>query len=407
MKTNIAIVLFSLAWTVQSTSAEHNEPPKVGSKAAEITSLRILDGPKSALSWSKLSGKTVVLEFWATWCGPCVGAISHMNTLAEKFKDKGVQFIAITDEEEDIVKNFLKKKPIVGWVCLDSDQSVGQAYGAEMIPHTVVIDAKGDIAEVTDPVALTEQRLNELLAGKSIASVQRRKEDYFRAGELPESMLVGKSPLYQIIIRPSLMTNSQGTAGGGGLTQFGCTLSEILPQVYPFSSARIIASSPLSKDRFDFVAKAPDRSDETRNALLKQAIESAFGIAPYPEKREINTLILTLRRPDAKGLTPATTRASARSLGPGRISAVNISIDSLRGALEKVLEIPVIDETRLNGEFDVELKWNQPNPRVQVPEAVVQAVRDQLGLDLNPAKRVVEVLVVSTTKPTAKHPSSR
>src|SRR4030095_6053119 len=123
------------------------------------------------------------------------------------------------------------------------------------IPHTVIVDQQGQIADVTYPLSVTEQRLNDLLAGKKIASVQKRQEDHFRAGKLPKSMLDGKPPLYQIIIRPSQTTNSQSTGGGGGLTAFGFSLSEILSTIYPFSTCRIVTTTPLPEGRFDFIAK--------------------------------------------------------------------------------------------------------------------------------------------------------
>src|SRR5947199_3428540 len=56
--------------------------------------------------WSGLHGKVVVLEFWATWCAPCIGAIPHLNQLANEFKDRGVAFLAVTDDDKDRLKPF-------------------------------------------------------------------------------------------------------------------------------------------------------------------------------------------------------------------------------------------------------------------------------------------------------------
>src|SRR5688572_28674235 len=75
---------------------------KIGDPAPEIKLEKLLQAPLEAdTAATSLKGKIVVLEFWATWCLPCVPAIKHMNTVAEKFKDKPVQFIAVTDEGDE------------------------------------------------------------------------------------------------------------------------------------------------------------------------------------------------------------------------------------------------------------------------------------------------------------------
>src|SRR4030095_15566093 len=72
----------------------------------------------AGLGWEQLQGKVVVLEFWATWCGPCVATIPHMNELADQFKGEPVQFVALTQEPEKTVAAFLPKTPIHAWVAL-------------------------------------------------------------------------------------------------------------------------------------------------------------------------------------------------------------------------------------------------------------------------------------------------
>jgi uncharacterized protein (TIGR03435 family) len=402
-KINVWIVFLSLACFGYSARAESTNSLKAGGKPPEISSLKLLQSPAEARpDWATLKGKVVVLEFWATWCGPCVAAIPHMNELTEKFKDKPVQFIAVTDEDEATVRDFLKKKPISGWVGVDAGKSVHKSYDVTRIPHTVIVDQQGQIADITSPGAVTEQRLNDLLAGKKIAPAERSKAERFRAGELPKSQLEGSPPLYQIIIRPSQVTDKQGTGGGGGLTACGFSLNEILSTVYPYSGFRIVSNSPLPEGRFDFVAKTPDRSDETRNALLRQAIQTTFGITTAVETREMDLFVLTLKRTNAPGLVRAVTKAPSFSAGPGQIAGVNISIDELRKGLEGCLGKPVVNETGLNDRFDFDLRWAKGDPNTSNPDALIHAVQEQLGLELTKGKRPIEVLVVESAKPKKK-----
>ncbi len=88
----------------------------------------------------------MVLDFWATWCGPCVASLPHWNELALQFRDKPVVFIAISDENKDIVTSFLKRRTISSWVGLEGiTQSTRDRYGIRGIPTTIIVNQEGPI----------------------------------------------------------------------------------------------------------------------------------------------------------------------------------------------------------------------------------------------------------------------
>src|SRR5438552_1466601 len=92
---------------------------KLGAPAPELGLEKLLQAPAGTKTdWASLRGQVVVLEFWATWCAPCIAAMPHLNDLAEKFKDRRLQVIAITDESESFVAPFLQRRVIKGWVGL-------------------------------------------------------------------------------------------------------------------------------------------------------------------------------------------------------------------------------------------------------------------------------------------------
>jgi thiol-disulfide isomerase/thioredoxin len=141
----------------------------VGEPAPPLTVEQLLRAPEgTAANWQALKGKAVVLEFWATWCAPCVEQIPHWNALAEKFKSRPIQFIAIGYEDPELIAVFLKQRPMAGWIALDPAAATFKAYGVESVPHTVLVDAKGAVRGITSLQQLTEADLEALLGGREL-----------------------------------------------------------------------------------------------------------------------------------------------------------------------------------------------------------------------------------------------
>lgn len=145
--------------------------------AFETTSL---DGVPVKLG--DLIGKVVILDFWATWCGPCVAALPKINETAGKYKDKGVVFFAVNQgEEASIIKEFMAAQKLTAPVAMDQEGKIGTLYGVEGIPQTVVIDKQGKIqvVHVGAGPGIGEQlakELDDVLAGKDLAAAKTKKK---------------------------------------------------------------------------------------------------------------------------------------------------------------------------------------------------------------------------------------
>ena len=148
--------------------------PLIG-KVAPTCELNLLEGGKMTLA--KHKGKEVVLlDFWATWCGPCRKSLPILAELAEKFKDKGLVLYAVNQREDaEKIKDFLAKQTFKLVVALDSDGKVGESYGVDGIPQTVLIGKDGVVQAVHIGYAadmkdkLTKQ-IEDVLTAKSTAT---------------------------------------------------------------------------------------------------------------------------------------------------------------------------------------------------------------------------------------------
>jgi len=120
-------------------------PPSPGAKSAPSFTLQDLNG--KTVSLSDFKGKVVVLDFWATWCPPCVMEIPHFIELYEQYKDKGFAMVGISLDREgvSVVKSFARKYRI-NYPILMTDGRIDKVYGGITgIPTTFVIDSAGNI----------------------------------------------------------------------------------------------------------------------------------------------------------------------------------------------------------------------------------------------------------------------
>jgi thiol-disulfide isomerase/thioredoxin len=120
--------------------------PLVGKEAPDFR-LDLLDGGKFSVAEAR--GQVLVLDFWATWCGPCLQAMPMIEEAVSTFDDKQVRLIAVNLQEPvEPIRGVLKRLGISPEVALDIDGVAAARYQADAIPQTVVIDREGKIAHL-------------------------------------------------------------------------------------------------------------------------------------------------------------------------------------------------------------------------------------------------------------------
>jgi cytochrome c biogenesis protein CcmG/thiol:disulfide interchange protein DsbE len=93
---------------------------------------------------SDFRGKILVLNFWASWCAPCLDELPSLNRLSERYADKGVQVVGISvDEDPDAYRNFLTKNRISFLTLRNHTRSVSEQYGTYKLPETYIISRDG------------------------------------------------------------------------------------------------------------------------------------------------------------------------------------------------------------------------------------------------------------------------
>jgi peroxiredoxin len=149
--TAAGVALLAAGLILSRSSAPHKEQKE--RKTAPDFTLKDADGKIVRLS--DYRGKVVLLDFWATWCGPCKIEIPWFKEFQRKYKDQGFEVIGVSMDEDgwQAVKPFASDMAI-NYRLVIGDDSTAQAYGGvDALPTTFVIDRKGKIAAVHVGVA--------------------------------------------------------------------------------------------------------------------------------------------------------------------------------------------------------------------------------------------------------------
>ncbi|KGD62231.1 redoxin domain-containing protein [Alcanivorax jadensis T9] len=137
MKKTLMLVIGALALIFSSNALAAEE----GAPAPDFT-LKTLDG--SNLKLSEQRGTVILLNFWASWCGPCRTEMPLLDDLYQEYRDYGFTVLGVNlDENRDQADRLLDKIPVTFPVLFDPQNSTSETYGVDAMPTTVLIDRNG------------------------------------------------------------------------------------------------------------------------------------------------------------------------------------------------------------------------------------------------------------------------
>lgn len=138
--------------------------------SAPMTQLVLPDVKGGQASLADFKGQVVLVDFWASWCGPCRQSFPWMNRLQSQYGAQGLKVVAINlDQEAELAREFLQEVPAQFTVLLDTDAQLPGEYGVMGMPSSYLIDRKGRIRAQhigfhSDRVADYETSIKTLLA---------------------------------------------------------------------------------------------------------------------------------------------------------------------------------------------------------------------------------------------------
>jgi peroxiredoxin len=169
------VLLFGLAWIYNSRLGEQAAAqttiaqPRKGFLAPNFT-LQTLDG--KTITLSQLQGHPVIVNLWASWCGPCQEEMPDLNTVYNEYKARGLEVLAVNltlQDSADSAAQFANQRQLTFPVLLDTNGDVQQNYAVRALPSSYFIGSDGVIHDVIIggpiPAAMFRSEIEDLLKG--------------------------------------------------------------------------------------------------------------------------------------------------------------------------------------------------------------------------------------------------
>ncbi|RZK42316.1 MAG: DUF3738 domain-containing protein [Pedobacter sp.] len=356
----------------------------------------VINSPLKEVNTDQLKGKLIWIEFWATWCGPCVSEMPKLQALQDQFKDQ-LQVITVTAEPEQRIKQFLKAKPSNLWFAIDTVGNLAAMFPHRLIPHSVLISPSGKLIALTAPENITEEKIKRVLKGEQVEFAEKKDnltldfvKTYFFAEDTVKSRFLLQP---EIKGAPGMMVSfaDQPAFAGRRLTFTNVGLETLYSKAFgDFPFERTINEAKKKIDTsycLDIIVENKDYLIQT----LKSELLKRFELQAKIEKKEKEVYVLKIanqKKFDALKRNKGGVKTYFSM--HGKIDRDCINMIEFAEFLEGfgTYKSLVLDETANKENFDVKFSFQPENP-----ESLTE-ILSSMGLVLKKAKREVEFLIL-------------
>lgn len=412
------------------------KPLEIGDQLPELVLKEVLNHPSSTLDLSQYKGKLIILDFWASWCRPCIEAFPKNNALQATF-DERVQIIPVTYESAEKAKRMVDKVskakgfdnelPLVV-----NEQILHQLFPHQTLPHYVWISPKGDFIQVTGTQDVTEENISLALKNYPFKAQKKRQANSLPFDKLasftdnPEAFkkydLQHRSSLYPYVDGISSMYIIAQEYGDSGNQLRYFSTNSTIENLYVFayaSKGKQIMYSEIAyevadvnklkrvnkeQSMYEWIS-VPGHAFNYEMIISKEQKDQAFDYiisdlkTYFPEyevvleKRSTEVWVLKKLKENEQ---PFATKESDRSkwevkFDPFEVRMVNHNMSRLLFELKiKYLqnkEYPILDETGYTDRIDLYMEGDLSNPEV------LKGQLNKNGLTIERAIREIEFLV--------------
>lgn len=373
MKNKILLIIITL---LGSNVASSQNELEVGKMAPNIN---ITDYIFNTPSDKNFKNKFILLEFWATWCGPCLEEVPSLNKLQEKFKSKkDFVFISITNEKPDKVLRTLKRIPFNSIVVSDQTGKTFKNFiedkdGSYSIPKTILIDNKGIVKWIGSPYDLNDLILDKFINMKGLSvldnSINNRPPDpiFIKPSEekitdIAYKMIYNEATLYSFTLlngnKNEFNMNFNNLRAEGLYFDLNKNLISIISNLSNVLESQIILPENLKEQNYSLFFKNKNFITENESKLdIKINLLKSLHLTENVIHKNTDVYVLKVKNKNKLEEIINETEVKNGYNGTHFLFS-NVDIDVTIKSISFYYKIIIKDKTNLKGKYDFILKNN-------------------------------------------------
>lgn len=352
MRKNITVVLLFIAI---SCIGQNN----VGEKIPTYIFKEILNNDKKPFNTAS-QNKPFIIEFWATWCSPCIPAMKKLENIQKKYSGN-LEIITVSTDSRKNLNRYIENTKTNLKIAFDTLHL--SLFKYKIIPHTILVDKNGYIKAVTTPDKISDEILSDLIFGKEINIVDQEnasKPNFVLDKEFKNNDYQFKltSENKQLSFKNEIKKNEKGEPVS--LEFNNVSIYRLLCDIYRLSSvSKIYEEKPFSnKNKYCFKLEQSTNFDKKLLENAQEILNQNLDIKAQLVEKTVDSLYVLELLDKSKSPKVSTEKEKYFEFRGPYFKGQKITSYNLIEYLENEIQKPIKNKTNLEFNFDIELNWS-------------------------------------------------